>query len=237
MNELILNRQYDPGMGDTLLAEVCSSSPGAYAISACETLSPHDTKSWKSYMRRAARHLDGVRFRDRKGQLYPKKETKLTEEAIRVKNRAALALKKYLEDQERHAIGDLDTPSLFIAQARYGRGNQDKQTSETSKYALKAFDGDIELIKRVQATLVPIEKPASFMNLWARQSYQKHLGHIRVLQNLHLLRALGIRPSDLVNKKAVEFGPGVGGLYPVLLANGCETSVVDKNAAVLILPQ
>lgn len=68
------------------------------------------------------------------------------------------------------------------------------------------------------------------------QNYQKHLGHIRVLQNINLFKYCGFDYRKLNNADVLEYGPGLGKFYPYAISlNAKKITVVDKNHAVRLM--
>lgn len=101
----------------------------------------------------------------------------------------------------------------------------------SDEYYVRNVLQDEHLAQRVLEKLCP--KPSNELrNIVERQNYQGHLGHTRVLQNINLFRTLGFRADALIGKSFLEFGPGLGGLYPYALAtNASNVSIIDKNHA------
>lgn len=149
---------------------------------------------------------------------------------------------------ERILAGDKETFSFYSKRSGYQLSStspvdiyalsvaKDAQLRDwAGRHQLKETFGDEEYIEKLLNVLTYCDQK-SILKLFKSQKYQPHLGHIRVLQNLHLVESLGLNIKDVTGKAVMEYGPGLGGFYPLAIASeAAVVDVVDKNPAVRLM--
>ncbi|MBK1706873.1 hypothetical protein CKO40_20610 [Halochromatium glycolicum] len=127
-------------------------------------------------------------------------------------NQKADRMLSFLEGLDEEMVSTDTSPSEGFAKLLApNKDNREPQTLAQKSFVSETFYGhEILVHKAHQALISPL--PRDFINIWSRQQYQGHLGHIRLLQNMRLFTRIGINPLEIKPSHVLEFGPGVGGL-------------------------